>query len=233
MALGRPLSGPRLPPTRGKATHLVVLCHGYGADGNDLIGLAPHWQRGLPTVAFVAPNAPERCAGSPTGYQWFPISRLDPGEMQRGVEAASDGLNAFLDAELARLELPPERLALVGFSQGTMMSLQVGLRRAVKPAGIVGYSGVLARGTALEPLPADTPPILLVHGDADQMIPVDAMLASAMMLGAAGAAVQWHIAAGVGHGIDPVGLDMGGAFLAQAFRRLLRRREPEISCTMK
>jgi phospholipase/carboxylesterase len=230
MALGRPLSGPRLPPQRGPATHLIVLCHGYGADGNDLIGLAPHWQRDLPTAAFVAPNAPERCAGSPNGFQWFPISRLDPGEMQRGVESAAGALDAFLDAELARLELPPERLALVGFSQGTMMALQVGLRRPVKPAAIVGYSGMLARGTALEALPPDTPPILLAHGDADQTIPPQAMLASAMMLGAAGAAVQWHIAPGVGHGIDPVGLDMGGAFLSHAFRGLLRRREADVCC---
>ncbi|MBS0469944.1 MAG: alpha/beta fold hydrolase [Proteobacteria bacterium] len=230
MVLGRPLSGPRLPPLRGKATHLVVLCHGYGADGNDLIGLAPHWQRALPTAAFVAPNAPEPCAGAPSGYQWFPIQRLDPAEMQRGVESAADALNSFLDAELARLELPPERLALVGFSQGTMMSLHVGLKRAVKPAAIVGYSGMLAG--ALEALPSDAPPILLVHGDADQMIPVQAMLAAAQSLGEAGAAVQWHIAGGVGHGIDPVGLEMGGGFIVQAFRGLLARRAPEVSCRL-
>src|SRR6201999_1050993 len=102
MALGK-LSGPRLPPARGEATHLVVLAHGYGADGNDLIGLAPMWQRLLPTVAFVAPNAPERCAGSPMGYQWFPISRLDPHEMQQGVESAAPVFEAFLESELARL----------------------------------------------------------------------------------------------------------------------------------
>jgi len=226
------LSGPRLPPARGQATHLVVLCHGYGADGKDLIGLAPHWQKLLPTVAFAAPNAPERCAGAPSGYQWFAISRLDPGEMQRGVEAAAGQLDAFLDAELARHGLPPERLALVGFSQGTMMSLQVGLRRPVKPAAIVGFSGLLARGTELEPLPPDTPPILMVHGDADPMIPADAMLASAMMLGGAGASVQWHIASGLGHGIDAVGLAMGGAFLSAAFRGLLRRREAQVSCPL-
>jgi len=152
--------------------------------------------------------------------------------MQRGVESASGLLNAFLDAELARLNLPGDRLALVGFSQGTMMSLQVGLRRAVKPAAIVGFSGLLARGTELEPLPPDTPPILMIHGDADQMIPAQAMLASAMMLGAAGACVQWHIAPGLGHGIDPIGLDMGGAFLSAAFRGLLRRREPDICCPL-
>ena len=223
------LSGPRLPPARGEATHLVVLAHGYGADGNDLIGLAPHWQRMMPTVAFAAPNAPERCPGSP-GYQWFAISRLDPQEMQKGVESAAPIFEAFLEAELARLNLPPERLALVGFSQGTMMSLQVGLRRAVKPAAIVGYSGVLAGPPPT--LAADTPPILLIHGDADEMIPADALFMSAGTLGHAGACVQWHLAPGIGHSIDETGLLMGGAFLTQAFRGQLARRSPEVSCAL-
>jgi phospholipase/carboxylesterase len=227
------LSGPRLPPARGQATHLVVLCHGYGADGEDLIGLAPHWQRSLPTAAFVAPNAPEPCAGAPSGYQWFPISRVDPDELRRGVEGASAMLNAFLDAELERLSLPPDRLALVGFSQGTMMSLAVGLDRAIKPAGIIGYSGLLAGSAAPTLLGPDTPPILLVHGDADPMIPVEAMLASAMVLGAAGAAVQWHIAPGVGHGIDPIGLEMGGRFLTAALHGRLKRSAPGIACKVR
>jgi phospholipase/carboxylesterase len=224
------LSGPRLPPLRGKATHLVVLCHGYGADGNDLIGLAPHWQRALPTVAFAAPNAPERCAGSPMGYQWFAISRLDPAEARRGVESAADLLNGFLDAELARLELPHDRLALVGFSQGTMMSLHVGLRRAVKPACIIGYSGMLA-GEA-PPATADTPPVLLIHGDADPMIPVQALFAGAGTLGESGVAVQWHISHGLGHSIDETGLGLGGNFLAMALRGLLKRPGPAISCSL-
>jgi phospholipase/carboxylesterase len=227
MAL-RNITGPRLPPARGKATHLVVLCHGYGADGNDLIGLAPHWQRLLPTIAFVAPNAPEPCAAGGPGYQWFGISRLEPSEMARGVEQAAPVLENFLDAELARLELPPERLALVGFSQGTMMSLHVGLRRAVKPAVIVGYSGMLAG--APPQLGADTPPILLVHGDADPMIPAAALFASVATLGRAGAAVQWHIAPGVGHSIDETGLVMGGEFLAMGLRGTLARKQPEICC---
>jgi phospholipase/carboxylesterase len=226
----RPLSGPRLPPARGKATHLVVLCHGYGADGNDLIGLAPHWQRLLPTVAFVAPNAPEPCAGAPGGYQWFPISRLDPTEMRRGVESAAELLNTFLDAELARLELPPERLALVGFSQGTMMSLHVGLRRPVKPACIVGFSGTLA-GEAPK-AGADCPPVLLIHGDADPMIPVQALFVSAASLGAAGVAVEWHISRGLGHSIDEMGLMLGGMFLTMAFRGLLQRKVADISCQL-
>ena len=229
MAL-RPLSGPRLPPARGQATHLVVLLHGYGADGNDLIGLAPHWQRMLPTVAFVAPNAPEPCAGAPMGYQWFPISRIDPQEMQRGVENAAQGLNEFLDAELKRLELGNDRLALVGFSQGTMMALHVGLSRTNKPACIVGYSGMLAG--APPPLGANAPPILLVHGDADQMIPPGAIFDAATRLGRAGAAVQWHISPGVGHSIDESGLALAGLHLTMAFRGLLKRHTAEISCSV-
>jgi phospholipase/carboxylesterase len=224
------LSGPRLP-ARGRATHLVVLCHGYGADGNDLIGLAPHWQQALPTVAFAAPNAPERCAGAPTGYQWFGITRMDPTEMRKGVESAAGLLDAFLDAELARLELPGDRLALVGFSQGTMMSLQVGLRRAVKPAAIVGFSGTLA-GEVPEAGP-DTPPILLVHGDQDPMIPVEALFMSAGALGAKGVAVQWHVSPRLGHSIDEAGLQLGGNFLAMALRGRLKRPAAEISCVLK
>jgi phospholipase/carboxylesterase len=221
-----PLSGPRLPPARGEATHLVVLVHGYGADGNDLIGLAPMWQRLLPTVAFAAPNAPERCAGSPMGFQWFPISRLDPQEMARGVESAAASLNAFLDAELSRLGLSDERLALVGFSQGTMMSLHVGLRRAAKPAAIVGFSGMLAGAPpALGP---DAPPILLVHGDADPMIPAGALFDAATTLGAAGACVQWHVSPGVGHSIDEAGMALAATHLTLAFRGLLRRSAGEI-----
>ncbi len=231
MAFGaRALSGPRLPPARGKATHLVVLCHGYGADGNDLIGLAPHWQRAMPTAAFVAPNGPEPCAGAPSGYQWFPISRMNPQEMVRGVESAAALLNQFLDAELARLELTNDRLALVGFSQGTMMSLHVGLSRAQKPAAIVGYSGMLPGADALAKLGGDTPPILLIHGDADPMIPAEAMFETAGALGNAGANVQWHLSLGVGHGIDPTGLELGGNFLLMAFRGMLRRQMGEVSC---
>jgi phospholipase/carboxylesterase len=221
------LSGPTIAPARGPATHLVVLVHGYGADGQDLIGLAQHWQGLLPTVAFAAPNAASRIPGGP-GFQWFPISRIDPHEMQKGVEAAAPALDAYLDAELARLNLPPERLALAGFSQGTMLSLHVGLRRKVRPAAIVGFSGLLAG-----PPPAgDIPPILLTHGDSDQVIPAQAMFLAASQLGLAGAAVQWHLAPGMGHGIDPDGLAMAGEFLALAFRGLLKS-QGEIRCVYK
>jgi phospholipase/carboxylesterase len=206
----------------------VVLCHGYGADGNDLIGLAPHWQRLLPTAAFVAPNAPERCPGA--GYQWFPISRLDPQEVRRGVESAATALNSFLDAELARLSLPPERLMLAGFSQGTMLSLHVGMRRPAPPAAIVGYSGMLAAPESLPEFRSGGPPVLLVHGDADTMIPFQALFAAATALGRAGLTVQWHVSAGVPHSIDPEGLLLGGNFLAMAVRGVLRRPAAEICC---
>src|ERR1700685_1214105 len=141
MAL-RSLSGPRLAPLAEPATHLVVLVHGYGSDGDDLMGLAPHWQKQMPSAAFIAPNAPDRLPSGP-GYQWFPITRIDPQEMQKGVESVGPLLDQFLDAELARLSLPPEKLILVGFSQGTMLSLHVGLRRPIAPAAIVGLSGLL------------------------------------------------------------------------------------------
>jgi phospholipase/carboxylesterase len=210
-----------MAPVRGAPTHLVVLVHGYGADGQDLIGLAQHWQSLLPTTAFAAPNAPARIPGGP-GYQWFPISRIDPHEMRKGVEAAAPVLDEYLDAELARLGLPPERLALVGFSQGTMLSLHLGLSRKVRPAAVVGFSGLLAVPPASSEFGVEIPPILLTHGDSDQVIPPQAMFVAAGQLGLAGAAVQWHLAPGMGHGIDPEGLMIAGQFLNLAFRGLLK-----------
>jgi phospholipase/carboxylesterase len=205
----------------------VVLVHGYGADGQDLLGLANHWQGILPTVAFAAPNAPTRVPGS-SGYQWFPISRIDPHEMQKGVEVAGPQLDEYLDGELARLGLPPENLALAGFSQGTMLSLHVGLRRKVRPAAIVGFSGLLA---GLPPA-GEIPPVLLTHGDSDQVIPPQAMFLAAAQLGAAGARVQWHLANGMGHGIDPEGLAIAGEFLDLAFRGLLKS-QGDATCVLK
>jgi phospholipase/carboxylesterase len=206
----------------------VVLCHGYGADGNDLIGLAPHWQRFLPTAAFAAPNGPERCAGA--GFQWFPISRLDPEEVRRGVESAADCLNVFLDSELARLGLSPDRLILAGFSQGTMMSLHVGLRRPTKPLAIIGYSGMLAAPESLSVAEADAPPVLLVHGDADTTIPPEALFAAAGALGQAGILVQWHLSRGIPHSIDAGGLLLGAGFAAMAIQGVFGRRTGEIHC---
>lgn len=214
------IDGPRIDPaTGGRADSLVILCHGYGADGNDLIGLAPFWQKLLPGAAFVSPNAPERCEMSPMGYQWFGITRLDPEEMYRGVTRAAPVLDAFIDQELARHGLNESRLVLVGFSQGTMMSLQVGLRRAMQPAAIIGYSGALAGPEKLQAEIRVRPPILMIHGDMDEMLPVSRMHTAVEALVRAGLTVQSHVSPGVGHGIGPDGLQLGGKFIQDALYR--------------
>ena len=212
------LDGPRVGPQNGAAAdRLVVFVHGYGADGNDLIGLARYFQKELPTAAFVSPNAPERIPGQPFGYQWFGITRLDPELMAAGADSAAPILDAFIDAELDRLGLDHSRLALVGFSQGTMMSLHVGLRRKVSPAAIVGFSGALVGPDRLPAEIVSKPPVLLVHGDADPMVPVQALHAAVSGLGTAGVVVQWHVSRGVGHSIDPEGLALAIPFLRDAF----------------
>jgi phospholipase/carboxylesterase len=213
-----PLDGPRLPPAAGGAPRqLVVFLHGYGADGNDLIGLGREWAKLLPHAAFVSPHAPEPCGMAPMGRQWFNLTFREAGELVSGIKHAAPALEAFLDAEIKRHNLFPRALALVGFSQGTMMALGVGLKRQPAPAAIVGYSGALATIEALPQPPGAAPAILLVHGDIDEVIPVDAMFMAREQLAQAGLAVEWHVAQGIGHGIDAQGLHLGGAFLKQAF----------------
>jgi phospholipase/carboxylesterase len=216
------IDGPRLNPLSGQAKQLVVILHGYGADGNDLIELGRQWQPLLPDAAFVAPNAPELLPGSPMGRQWFSLTFRDPHERWRGVNHAGPGLDAFLDAELERFGIPASRLALVGFSQGAMMALHVGLRRPQAVASILALSGllVLEEGKGPESLKQQArarPPVLLVHGDQDDVIPVDALFLSMDALNAAEIPCQWHVSTGVGHGIDPGALTHGGLFLMQAF----------------
>jgi phospholipase/carboxylesterase len=216
------LDGPRLNPRSGPARQLVVFLHGYGADGNDLIEIGRAWQQLLPQAAFVSPHAPEPCGQAPVGRQWFALTFRDPNERWVGANKAAPLLERFLDAELARHQLPPSALALVGFSQGTMMALHVGLRRAVPPAAIVGYSGLLVLPPDGNPetLAADVrsrPPVLLVHGDQDELIPVQALFQGSQALATMGVPVEWHLSAGVGHGIDQEGLRHGGEFLARCF----------------
>jgi phospholipase/carboxylesterase len=216
------LDGPRLEARGGPAKRLVVFLHGYGADGNDLIEIGRAWQPLLPETAFVSPHAPEPCGQAPTGRQWFNLTFRTPNERWDGSRKAAPGLERFLDAELARLKLPPQALALVGFSQGTMMALHVGLRRAVPLAAIVGYSGLFVLPDDAEPATVAAeikarPPVLLVHGDQDQLIPPQALLQSAQDLAALEVPVEWHMSSGVGHGIDQEGLRHGGEFLARRF----------------
>lgn len=209
------LDGPRLPPASGKTKSLVVFLHGYGADGNDLIDLGREWQTLLPDTAFASPHAPEPCGMSPMGRQWFALTMRDPEERWRGVNHAQPSLDAFLDEELARNNLTPDRLALVGFSQGTMMALHVGLRRKIAPAAIVGFSGYLAGADKLADA-TGKPPILLVHGDRDEVLPLDSLFLAFNALCKAEIPCQWHISFGVGHGIDGGGLLHGGLHLAQS-----------------
>lgn len=213
---------PRLAPRSGHVRQLVVFLHGLGADGRDLIDIGREWQPWLPDAAFVAPHAPDPYEEAPVGRQWFSLTFRDPGETWRGVNQAAPALNAFLDQELARHGLPASKLALVGFSQGAMMALHVGLRRETAPAGIVGYSGlvVLEAGKGPESLAAairSKPPVLLVHGDRDDVVPTEMLFFSKEMLAAAGISCQWHLSRGLAHGIDEEGLRQGGLFLAQAF----------------
>jgi phospholipase/carboxylesterase len=213
----RPLDGPRIEPRGRPASALVVLLHGYGANGDDLIALGQEWQRWLPQTAFVAPNAPQAIPGVYGGLQWFPLTLRDPGEYRRGVVAAQPALDRFLDTELARHRLRPERLVLVGFSQGTMMALHAGLRRSVAPAGIVAYSGLLAGPEHLAEIKV-RPPVLLVHGEADDLIPVEALHMAREALAAAGVPVEWHERPRLGHGIDREGQWMAATFIAEVLR---------------
>ena len=216
------LDGPRLEPKSGPARQLIVFLHGYGADGNDLIDIGRAWQGLLPETAFVSPHAPEPCGQAPTGRQWFNLTFRTPNERWDGARKAAPVLERFLDAELARHKLPPQALALVGFSQGTMMALHAGLRRAVPPAAIVGYSGIFvlpekAKPDAVAGEIKSRPPVLLIHGAQDDLIPAPALFQSAQALAALEVPVEWHLSEGIGHGIDQEGLRQGGEFLARRF----------------
>jgi phospholipase/carboxylesterase len=211
------LDGPRIAPRGGSPDALVVLLHGYGANGDDLIGLADGWRRQLPNAAFVAPNAPENIPGMPGSLQWFPLTLRDPTEYWRGVVAARPAVDRFLDAELARYRLGANRLVLVGFSQGTMLALHIGLRRAVAPVAVVGFSGLLAGPEHLAEARI-RPPIVLIHGAADDLIPVEALHIAREQLAEAGHLVEWHIGERVGHGIDADGQHLAGHFMTCALR---------------
>jgi phospholipase/carboxylesterase len=212
------LDGPvRKPQRGGKPRQLVALLHGVGADGNDLIGLAPYWAPLLPEAEFVAPDAPFPCDMAPFGRQWFSLQDRSPDAILAGVRATAPILDTFLDHTLAARGLDAQHLALVGFSQGTMMALYVGLRRAAAPAAILGYSGALVGAGQLAQEVRSRPPVLLVHGDADEIVPFQALSHAVKGLRAAGVPVEQLVCPGVGHSIDEAGLRRGGEFLSRAF----------------
>jgi phospholipase/carboxylesterase len=211
------LSGPIHKPASGdKPRQLVVLLHGLGADGNDLIALAPYWAPLLPDAEFISPDAPFPCDMAPFGRQWFSLQDRSPDAILAGVRAAAPILDRFLDDALAARGLDESKLSLVGFSQGTMMSLYVGLRRAKAPACIVGYSGALIGADTLPNEIRSQPPVLLIHGDADEIVPPQALPAAVKGLKAVGVPIEELVCPGLGHGIDEAGLKRGGAFLRQA-----------------
>lgn len=226
------LSGPSVLPTAGQAVQqAVIFLHGYGADGNDLIDLAPMLADALPGTAFYSPDAPQPCEMGPFGRQWFSLSQYDPEMLRRnpatlapayaqmldGTRAAAPDLSAFIDSVAATHGLGRDRVALVGFSQGTMMALHVALRTAPSVAAVVGFSGALIGAESLEAEKVSEPPVLLIHGDADQIVPIAAMGMASRALEDAGVEVNTLTCAGLEHGIDREGLELAAGFLAHVF----------------
>lgn len=202
----------------GKARSLVMFVHGYGANGADLLGLAEVFAPHLPDTAFVAPDAPDRVAGAPSGLQWFAIPRFDgssAAEAAAGLARSAEDLSAFIDQRLTYEGLGPQAVALVGFSQGAMMALHVAPRRPVAMAAVVAISGQLLMPEKLQAETLTRPPMLVMHGDQDDVVPFAAMAAAADGLAAAGFDTYGHVMQGMGHGISQDGLSTALAFLTR------------------
>ncbi len=205
------------PKAGGAPTALVVMLHGLGADGRDLIGLAPMLADAVPGALFLSPDAPFPCDMAPYGRQWFSLQSRDYNDMLKGVQTTAPILDRFLDQALARTGLDDSNMALLGFSQGTMMSLYVGPRRRNRIAGILGYSGALVWETDTAPLALQKPPVHLIHGSADGVVPVMAYNAAVATLTGSGFAVTGGITPGLAHSIDEAGIESGRIFLQSIF----------------
>ena len=212
------LSGPEFGPAAGgKPKQLVILCHGLGADGNDLIGLAPHYAKVLPDAIFVSPNAPFQCDMSPFGYQWFSLQERSEEAMLAGAQKAQPILDAFIDQQLAKYNLTERNLALVGFSQGTMVSIFTVPRRKISVAGVVAYSGRLIGKDLMTQEIRCKPPMVMINGDQDELVPVTSQPAAVNTLRALGVKIEGHIRPGLGHSIDDVGIKIAQDFLSALF----------------
>ncbi len=210
----RPLTGPGFGPPSGEdPEYLCILLHGLGADGNDLVALAPLLAEILPTARFIAPDAPEACDMAPMGRQWFSLQDPAAEALEAGVARAALDVNAYIDEMLDGLGLGPERLILAGFSQGAMTALYLGLRREVAPKAIVSFSGALIAAEALGREIRCRPPVSLIHGEDDEIVQVLSATVAKSVLEAAGVPVESHTLEGLGHGIDDTALILAGAFL--------------------
>ena len=207
------LDGPRLAPlSNSRPNALVVLIHGYGSNGNDLISLAAMIQPSLRDAAFVAPNAPSQISGMVAAHQWWPIETFSMAERAAGAAVAAPGLDAFITEELERAQLASDRLLLVGFSQGTMMALHVGLRRPDPVAGVIGISGMLVAPERLKLDIHSRPPVLLIHGTEDDVVPFRSMELASTVLAEVGVSVETHASPGVRHSVGPDGLAAATGF---------------------
>jgi phospholipase/carboxylesterase len=209
------LDGPRRAPANGQAADsLVILLHGYGSNGDDLIGLVPYWDKIVPGAAFVSPNAPEPLPGMGSAFQWFPLTTMDPAIIAKSARAAAPALTQFIQAEMARHNLGADRTILVGFSQGTMMALEVGLAWPQAFAGIIGFSGALVGFEGAK----SKPPVLLIHGDQDDRVPYAASVGATQVLKAAGLNASLHTSPRLGHSIAMDGLQAAAGFLGAALK---------------
>mgnify|MGYP001181156212 FL=1 len=215
------LESARKAQKSGKVRNLVVFVHGYGADGNDLLSLADPLAEHMPDTVFYAPNAPHKCQMNSMGYEWFPIPWID-GSTEEAANVSMDDAAQMFDEWLTEImeaeSVTAAQTFLVGFSQGTMMSLHVGPRRTEKLAGIIGFSGRLLRPSELNEVQTK-PPILLIHGDADEVVPPVSMPEAAEALEEAAFEVFTHVSKGTGHGIAPDGLSLSLQFMIEMFAK--------------
>ena len=203
----------RKPASGGKAKQLVLILHGWGADGANLIDLADLFARVLPDAYFIAPNAPFACEANPYGFQWFSLMDRHPQHILDGARKAADLLNEFIDGQLSELGLDNSRLSLVGFSQGTMLALHLALRRTPAIAAVVGFSGALVGAEVLAKEIAARPPICLIHGNADDVVPYASLAHATETLEKHGCSVKSHTRPFVGHSIDMEGISIAAEFL--------------------
>lgn len=202
----------------GRATTAVIFVHGYGANGADLLGLSDVLAEHLPDTVFYAPDAPEKIPAAPMGFQWFPIPYLDGSSelaAEEGLERAKADLNAFIDRVMIDHDFEPEQVLLFGFSQGTMLSLHVAPRRDEELAGVVGFSGRLLQPDLIEDEATVKPPVILIHGDQDPVVPFNSLPEAANTMVAAGFEVYAHVMKGTEHGIAPDGLSVAVAFMRE------------------